>query len=64
MYFYYPGRIWLDTDGKPIQAHGGGIPKSDVDAGFFALKSDKTLWPFGRGVVAIHSKITENHRKA
>ncbi|CAI9104414.1 OLC1v1003079C1 [Oldenlandia corymbosa var. corymbosa] len=22
---YYPGRIWLDTDGKPIQAHGGGI---------------------------------------
>ena len=25
MYFYYPGRIWLDTDGKPIQAHGGGV---------------------------------------
>lgn len=24
-YFYYPGRIWLDTDGNPIQAHGGGI---------------------------------------
>uniref|UniRef100_A0A7N0USC3 Uncharacterized protein n=1 Tax=Kalanchoe fedtschenkoi TaxID=63787 RepID=A0A7N0USC3_KALFE len=24
-YYYYPGRIWLDTDGKPIQAHGGGI---------------------------------------
>jgi hypothetical protein len=23
--FYYPGRIWLDTDGNPIQAHGGGI---------------------------------------
>eukprot|EP00261_Vitis_vinifera_P032850 XP_019074093.1 PREDICTED: uncharacterized protein LOC104878432 [Vitis vinifera] len=22
---YYPGRIWLDTDGDPIQAHGGGI---------------------------------------
>ncbi|KAK2983297.1 hypothetical protein RJ640_030576 [Escallonia rubra] len=21
---YYPGRIWLDTDGNPIQAHGGG----------------------------------------
>ncbi|PIN08674.1 Galactan 1,3-beta-galactosidase [Handroanthus impetiginosus] len=21
----YPGRIWLDTDGNPIQAHGGGI---------------------------------------
>ncbi|CAN6698218.1 unnamed protein product [Malus baccata var. baccata] len=24
-YYYYPGRIWLDTDGYPIQAHGGGI---------------------------------------
>ncbi|KAL1333300.1 hypothetical protein HN51_062102 [Arachis hypogaea] len=24
-YYYYPGKIWLDTDGNPIQAHGGGI---------------------------------------
>ncbi|KAI9089277.1 hypothetical protein K1719_029556 [Acacia pycnantha] len=24
-YYYHPGRIWLDTDGNPIQAHGGGI---------------------------------------
>ncbi|KAJ1399650.1 hypothetical protein SESBI_30201 [Sesbania bispinosa] len=23
-YYYFPGRIWLDTDGNPIQAHGGG----------------------------------------
>ncbi|KAL3813694.1 hypothetical protein ACJIZ3_014962 [Penstemon smallii] len=23
--YFYPGRIWLDTDGNPIQAHGGGI---------------------------------------
>ena len=22
---FYPGRQWLDTDGNPIQAHGGGI---------------------------------------
>jgi Glycosyl hydrolases family 43 len=22
---FHPGRVWLDTDGKPIQAHGGGI---------------------------------------
>ncbi|XP_042486439.1 uncharacterized protein LOC122066660 isoform X2 [Macadamia integrifolia] len=22
---FYPGKIWLDTDGNPIQAHGGGI---------------------------------------
>ncbi|XP_043713451.1 uncharacterized protein LOC122661983 isoform X1 [Telopea speciosissima] len=23
--YFYPGKIWLDTDGNPIQAHGGGI---------------------------------------
>jgi hypothetical protein len=23
--YFDPGRVWLDTDGKPIQAHGGGI---------------------------------------
>lgn len=23
--YYYPGRLWLDTVGNPIQAHGGGI---------------------------------------
>ncbi len=22
---FQPGKIWLDTDGNPIQAHGGGI---------------------------------------
>lgn len=24
-FYYFPGRMWLDTDGNPIQAHGGGI---------------------------------------
>ncbi|XBI65849.1 uncharacterized protein LOC125544937 isoform X2 [Triticum urartu] len=23
--YFYPGRVWLDTDGNAIQAHGGGI---------------------------------------
>lgn len=23
--YYYPGRVWLDSDGNPIQAHGGCI---------------------------------------
>lgn len=23
--YFYPGRLWLDTDGNPIQAHGGAI---------------------------------------
>ncbi|XP_010559132.1 PREDICTED: uncharacterized protein LOC104827628 [Tarenaya hassleriana] len=24
-FYYSPGKIWLDTEGVPIQAHGGGI---------------------------------------
>ncbi|XP_031109106.1 uncharacterized protein LOC116013467 isoform X2 [Ipomoea triloba] len=28
-YYYYSGRIWLDTEGNPIQAHGGGILYDD-----------------------------------
>lgn len=23
--YFYPGRVWLDTDGNAIQAHGGGV---------------------------------------
>lgn len=23
--YFHPGQLWLDTDGNPIQAHGGGI---------------------------------------
>ncbi|KAK8923740.1 hypothetical protein KSP39_PZI019689 [Platanthera zijinensis] len=23
--YFYPGRLWMDTDGNPIQAHGGAI---------------------------------------
>ncbi|XP_022895362.1 uncharacterized protein LOC111409545 isoform X2 [Olea europaea var. sylvestris] len=23
--YYYPGKIWLDTEGNSIQAHGGGV---------------------------------------
>ena len=22
---FYPGQIWLDTEGKRIHAHGGGV---------------------------------------
>ncbi|ONK76359.1 uncharacterized protein A4U43_C03F26870 [Asparagus officinalis] len=33
---FYPARIWLDTDGNPIQAHGGGI--------LFDEKSETYYW--------------------
>ncbi|KAJ4897142.1 Arabinanase/levansucrase/invertase [Raphanus sativus] len=28
-FHYFPGKIWLDTEGNPIQAHGGGILHDD-----------------------------------
>ncbi|XP_078155229.1 uncharacterized protein LOC144551223 isoform X2 [Carex rostrata] len=34
--YFYPGQIWLDTDGNPIQAHGGGI--------FFDARSETYYW--------------------
>lgn len=36
MYYYHPAKIWLDTDGHPIQAHGGGI--------LFDQESDTYYW--------------------
>ncbi|KAL1554210.1 hypothetical protein AAHA92_14795 [Salvia divinorum] len=35
-HFFLPGKIWLDTAGNPIQAHGGGI--------LFDKKSDTYFW--------------------
>lgn len=34
--FYYPGRVWLDTDANPIQAHAGGV--------LFDEKSETYYW--------------------
>ncbi|KAL8125019.1 uncharacterized protein LOC141719514 isoform X2 [Apium graveolens] len=34
-FYYYPGRIWLDTDGNPIQAHGGGILYDEVTRTYY-----------------------------
>ncbi|XP_057787546.1 uncharacterized protein LOC131004802 [Salvia miltiorrhiza] len=35
-HFYLPEKLWLDTDGNPIQAHGGGI--------LFDEKSETYYW--------------------
>lgn len=35
-HFYWPGKVWLDTAGNPIQAHGGGI--------IFDNKSETYYW--------------------
>eukprot|EP00850_Spirogloea_muscicola_P019263 SM000187S03880 [mRNA] locus=s187:111209:113642:+ [translate_table: standard] len=33
--YIYPGREWLDVDGKPIQAHGGGILRDPASGLYF-----------------------------
>lgn len=33
--YYFPGRVWLDTDGNPIQAHGGGILHDEMSGTYY-----------------------------
>jgi len=48
---FQPGEVWLDTDGEPIQAHGGGIlVRSNL---YYWYGEDRT--PGDRGAVACYS---------
>ena len=40
---FYPGRVWLDTDGKRIQAHGGSIFYLDGKYYWYGENKEKTL---------------------
>lgn len=48
---FRPGETWLDTNGKPIQAHGGGILL--FSNAYYWYGEDRT--PGGRGSVACYS---------
>lgn len=45
---FYPGQEWLDTDGKPIQAHGGSILCADGVYYWYGENKEKTLG--GQGI--------------
>lgn len=50
-YYFHPGREWRDTDGKPIQAHGGGIlyvPESKTFYWYGENKDGRTYRPHKR----------------
>ncbi|KAK8481982.1 hypothetical protein V6N12_036758 [Hibiscus sabdariffa] len=34
-HYYHLGKIWLDTEGNPIQAHGGGMPYDERSATYY-----------------------------
>lgn len=40
---FKPGAEWLDTDGKPIQAHGGSVIYADGKYYWFGENKEKTL---------------------
>ncbi|CAI9104413.1 OLC1v1003078C1 [Oldenlandia corymbosa var. corymbosa] len=40
-FYYYPGRIWLDLDGNPIQAHGGGILYDKISRKYYWYGENK-----------------------
>lgn len=43
---FTPGEIWLDTEGKPINAHGGGVLYSDGTYYWYGeIKEGKTYLP-------------------
>ena len=49
---FYPGAEWKDTDGKPIQAHGGSVIAADGKYYFYGENKEKTdgvngLWHWG-----------------
>jgi hypothetical protein len=50
---FTPGEVWLDVDGKPIQAHSAGILK--VGGVYYWYGEDKTLGNFNQVGVSCYS---------
>ena len=48
---FLPGQVWLDVEGKPIQAHGVGILV--LSNKYYWYGEDRTF--MGRGAVACYS---------
>jgi len=49
---FYPGRVWLDTEGKRIQAHGGSVMYQDGCYYWYGENKEKTtgrdnIWHWG-----------------
>ncbi|GLJ26609.1 hypothetical protein SUGI_0516860 [Cryptomeria japonica] len=54
--YFYPGREWWDTDGKPIHAHGGGILYVEETGTFYWYgenKDGQTYRAYKRGAARV-----------
>jgi len=54
------GEVWLDTEGVPIQAHGGGILYNEKNKTYYWYGEDKTEGYLPTGVHAYSSKDLYN----
>lgn len=57
-FHYSPGKIWLDTEGNPIQAHGGGIlhdDKSNIYYWYGEYKDGPTYHAHKKGPARVSS---------
>jgi hypothetical protein len=50
---FHPGKVWLDTAGRPIQAHGGGILL--YNSVYYWYGEDKTLGNFNKTGISCYS---------
>ena len=66
---FYPGKVWLDTEGKRIQAHGGSVMYIDGVYYWYGENKEKTdgvngIWHWGVRVInlriCIIGKIAES----
>ena len=58
--YYFPGKIWMDTQGNPIQAHGGGIlldVKSNTYYWYGEYKDGPTYHAHKKGPARVSSTL-------
>lgn len=59
--YFYPARMWLDTDGNPIQAHGGGVlfdEKSETYYWYGENKDGETYHAHQKGAARVSEYVT------
>ncbi|MBA0780513.1 hypothetical protein Gotri_004606 [Gossypium trilobum] len=77
-HYYRPGHIWLDTQGNPIQAHGGGVLYDETSHTYYwygeyrqvgvigvGCYSSKDLWTWqNQGIVLSAQQINNETHKS
>lgn len=59
---FYPGQVWLDTEGKRIQAHGGSVIYIDDTYYWYGENKEKTdgkngIWHWGSTLLQLERPL-------